>query len=64
MGKYIVLWEYIGQQDADRLHLSFLKTEQILGFPIDHSFLTYKKRINIIRLEGRKNLNEKSNRAF
>lgn len=27
------------------LYLSFSKIEEVLGFPIDHSFLTYKKEL-------------------
>lgn len=43
MSKYSVLWEYIGRQNTDCLQLTFTEIEQILGFPIDHSFLSYKK---------------------
>lgn len=45
MSKYTALWEYLCRQDTNRLKLNFAKMEQILGFPIDHSFLTYKKEL-------------------
>ncbi len=45
MSKYAVLWEYLCRQDTNRLQLNFAEMEQILGFPIDHSFLTYKKEL-------------------
>ena len=43
MSKYQPLWEHIQTIDADKLSLSYGEIESILGFPIDHSFLTYKK---------------------
>ena len=45
MSKYRPLWEYIQTIDADKLSLSYGEIESILGFPIDHSFLTYKKEL-------------------
>lgn len=45
MPKYTVLWEYLCRQDTNRLQLNFAGIEHILGFPIDHSFLTYKKEL-------------------
>ena len=42
MSKYSKLWEYIKNQNADSLKLSYDEIEQIAGLPIDHSFLTYK----------------------
>ena len=41
MSKYEPLWEYISKTDAHKL--SFEEIKNILGFDIDHSFLTYKK---------------------
>lgn len=43
MSKYRPLWEYIKQNSAQRLTFSQIQT--ILGFPIDHSFLNYKKEL-------------------
>ncbi len=43
MSKYQLLWEYIKNKDTYPLKLTFGEIEGVLGFPIDHSFLTYKK---------------------
>ena len=43
MSKYQPLWEHIQTIDADKLSLSYGEIESILGFPIDHSFLNFKK---------------------
>ena len=45
MSKYQPLWEHIQTIDADKLSLSYGEIQNILGFPIDHSFLTYKKEL-------------------
>lgn len=45
MPKYAALWEHISRQSTAHLQLHFAEIEQILGFPIDHSFLTYKKEL-------------------
>lgn len=45
MSKYQPLWEHIQTIDADKLSLSYGEIESILDFPIDHSFLTYKKEL-------------------
>ena len=45
MSKYIPLWESISKHNEDRFQLSFDEIQQVLGFPIDHSFLTFKKEL-------------------
>lgn len=45
MSKYKVLWEYIKENDKDEYKLSYESLENILGFKLDHSFLTYKKEL-------------------
>ena len=45
MSKYEPLWDWIGKQTAKNLTLTFAEIQQILGFPIDHSFLNYKKEL-------------------
>lgn len=45
MSKYEPLWEWVGKQAAKNFTLTFAEIEQILGFPIDHSFLNYKKEL-------------------
>ena len=43
MSKYEQLWKYI-EENAVSI-LTFEDVERICGFPIDHSFLTYKKEL-------------------
>lgn len=43
MSKYEPLWRYVKENTPDKL--SFEKIKNILGFEIDHSFLTYKKEL-------------------
>lgn len=45
MSKYNPLWETISKRNEDDFKLSFDEVEMILGFPIDHSFLTFKKEL-------------------
>lgn len=45
MSKYEKLWEYIKDNKEEKYILSYDKINEILGFPIDHSFLTYKKEL-------------------
>ena len=45
MSKYEKLWEYVVIQNEEELLISFEKIEEILTFPIDHSFLSYKKEL-------------------
>ena len=46
MSRYEPLWRWIREQDSDRLTLSFAEIQAITGFPLDHSFLTYKKELS------------------
>ncbi len=45
MSKYEKLWQYISNSNKDYLKLSYEEMEEILGFSVDHSFLTYKKEL-------------------
>lgn len=45
MSKYEPLWRWIEENGTDSFKLSYSEIENILGFPIDHSFLTYKKEL-------------------
>lgn len=45
MSKYEKLWEYIKDKNEDKYILSYDKIKEVLGFSIDHSFLTYKKEL-------------------
>lgn len=43
MSKYEPLWKYLEANNKDDYNLSYTEIKNILGFDIDHSFLTYKK---------------------
>lgn len=45
MSKFEKLWEHVKAQDESELTLSFEEIREILGFPIDHSFLSFKKEL-------------------
>ncbi|HMM00670.1 MAG TPA: hypothetical protein PKC96_04940 [Bacilli bacterium] len=60
MSKYEPLWQALQKDGSDTITLSFLEAETILAFPLDHSFLNYKKeaekygyRVKKISLNGR-----------
>ena len=46
MSKYNPLWDWIIDNGTDSFKLSYAEIESILGFPIDHSFLTFKKELS------------------
>jgi hypothetical protein len=43
MSKYEPLWKYLQADGSQTLNFTFDKIKTVLGFEIDHSFLTYKK---------------------
>ena len=43
MSKYDKLWQYVQSIPQKEIQITFEKAEEILGFPINHSFLNYKK---------------------
>ena len=43
MSKYTPLWEYLKANKKENYKLTYEEIKSILGFNIDHSFLTYKK---------------------
>lgn len=45
MSKYDPLWKWISENLKETEKLTYSQIEEILGFPIDHSFLTYKKEL-------------------
>jgi len=45
MSKYESLWKSIQKDGRDQFKLSFDEIKNILGFEIDHSFLTFKKEL-------------------
>lgn len=46
MSKYQKLWQWINQNGSESIQLRFSDIEDILGFQIDHSFLTFKKELS------------------
>lgn len=45
MSKYEPLWKYLKENNKEDYKLSYEEIRNILGFEIDHSFLTYKKEL-------------------
>ncbi|MGN1030563.1 MAG: hypothetical protein ACI4PQ_03070 [Butyricicoccaceae bacterium] len=45
MSKYDPLWDWINKNGTNSFQLTYAEIEKITGFPIDHSFLTYKKEL-------------------
>lgn len=45
MSKYEPLWKYIQENGGNLFKLTFSDIEHIVGIPVDHSFLTYKKEL-------------------
>ena len=45
MSKYEPLWEYVKENGESRLVMTYEEAENVLNFPIEHSFLTYKKEL-------------------
>lgn len=45
MSKYDKLWEYLKENKKDNYDLTFEEIKDILGFTLNHSFLTYKKEL-------------------
>ena len=45
MSKYDSLWRYLKSDGREHIILTFDEIKKLLGFAIDHSFLTYKKEL-------------------
>ena len=45
MSKYQPLWTYILDKSCDEILLTFDEISNILGFDVDHSFLSCKKEL-------------------
>lgn len=61
MSKYDPLWVYLVEEKKDMYKLSFDEINEILGFVIEHSFLTYKKELLAYGYEvGKISLKEKT----
>lgn len=61
MSKYQLLWNYLKDNNKDNYKLSYEEIRDILGFEIDHSFLTYKKELKEYEYEvGKISMKEKT----
>lgn len=61
MSKYESLWKYLKENKKESYKLSYEEIRNILGFDIDHSFLTYKKEAKEYGYEVQKiSMKEKS----
>ncbi len=45
MSKYSALWEYVRKNGSSSLKLTFEEIQNLVGVPIDHSFLRYKQEL-------------------
>ena len=45
MSKYYSLWEYVQKKGSQSFKLTFEEIQDIVGIPLDHSFLNYKKEL-------------------
>lgn len=60
---YEALWNYLKNNNQDNYKLSYEEIKNILGFEIDHSFLTYKKELKEYGYEVTKiSIKEKNNK--
>lgn len=64
MSKYDSLWEYVQKKGSQSFKLTFEEIQDIVGIPLDHSFLNYKKRTYGIWLSGRENIHEREDSYF
>ncbi len=61
MSKYEPLWKYLKANNKENYKLSYTEIKNILGFDIDHSFLTYKKELKEYGYEvGKISMKEKT----
>lgn len=43
MSKYQPLWQFVAENE--RSEITFEETQKVLGFALDHSFLSFKKEL-------------------
>ena len=61
MSKYESLWKYLKENNKENYKLSYDEIQNILGFSIDHAFLTYKKEAKEFGYEvGKISMKEKT----
>lgn len=64
LSKYEPLWKFLKENNKDSYKLSYEEMEGILGFSIDHSFLTFKKEAKDFGYEVRKDIYEREECEF
>lgn len=61
MSKYEPLWDYLKENKKERYKLTYEEIKNVLGFEIDHSFLSYKKKLKDYGYEvGKISMKEKT----
>lgn len=61
MSKYEPLWNYLKENKKERYKLTYEEIKNVLGFEIDHSFLSYKKKLKDYGYEvGKISMKEKT----
>lgn len=61
MSKYEPLWNYLKENKKENYKLTYEEIKNILGFEIDHSFLSYKKELKDYGYEvGKISMKEKT----
>ena len=61
MSKYEPLWKYLKDNNKENYKLSYEEIKNIIGFEIDHSFLTSKKEAKEFGYEvGKISMKEKT----
>lgn len=61
MSKYEPLWKYIKENEKQNYKLTYEEIKSILGFQIDHSFLSYKNELKKYGYEvGKISMKEKT----
>ena len=64
MSKYEPLWKWIAENGQEKFKLTYAQIEEILGFPIDHSFLKFKKELLEYGYQGGKISRKEETVAF
>ena len=61
MSKYEPLWNYLKENKKEKYKLTYEEIKNVLGFEIDHSFLSYKKELKDYGYEvGKISMKEKT----
>ena len=61
MSKYEPLWNYLKENKKERYKLTYEEIKNILGFEIEHTFLSYKKELKDYGYEvGKISMKEKT----